>query len=588
MQIDQAIPAVWVYTTDGAFNAPRAGGYGAFLSAEQQARLERVRQGRLLFDGRHREYFLDEGRTQFNFTPVRLDTRVIKLYLTHNVLGLISLKGADLLFGEEALLRADDDVQQQALADLSERCNLHALLYGCAVDASYEAECFLEACVRGGRVYLRQVPADEIFPAGELGPDGQYPRYDRYAVQNVGPKDKPIWLLLETAYLPGRIERHCFQLSDEGKRREVALDQWPLPAGTDPLVPSELTGVAACTVTWIPNLLVRGRPVADYDGAIDLQDALNAKNSQVGRVLLKHSDPKMAFPAEAFDAQGNIRADHEAFPFTDPESIPKYITWDAELAHAMADRAFVLNQLLVRTETSPVLLGLKEGSAPDAYKKVRLESFNSLTKAARKAAYWKAGIRRAVSVAQDLEQTLPGVRYDRGPVAVELRDGIPADLKDEAERQAILRGASLMSRRRALLEQLKDESAVDKELAELDAEAKAATPSALLMDPAAPAAGDQAAGDGGPPVAGGENQSDAVAGNDLRGTVGALNAIRDLQASYYADEIPREAVVANAVTMLGFGQAEAEALFPKIAPDAPGGSQPRAAGPAPLRLGVTA
>ena len=133
------------------------------------------------------------------------------------------------------------------------------------------------------------------------------------------------------------------------------------------------------------------------------------------------------------------------FAFTDPEKVPKYITWNAELAHAMADRAFVLNQLLVRTETSPVLLGLKEGAAPDAYKKVRLESFNSLTKAARKAAFWKAGIRRAVSVAQDLENTLPGVRYDRRPIAVELRDGIPADDRDQAERLATLRGAGLIS-----------------------------------------------------------------------------------------------------------------------------------------------
>src|SRR5262249_15743010 len=156
------------------------------------------------------------------------------------------------------------------------------------------------------------------------------------------------------------------------------------------------TGIARNTITWIPNQLVRGQPVSDYDGAIELQDSLNAKNSQVGRVLLKHSDPKMLFPAEAFTQDGTIRADHDVFSVTDPGKVPRYITWDAELAHAMADRAFALNQLLIRTETSPVLLGIKEGAAPDAYKKVRLESFNSLTKARRKAAYWKAGIRRAI------------------------------------------------------------------------------------------------------------------------------------------------------------------------------------------------
>ena len=59
--------------------------------------------------------------------------------------------------------------------------------------------------------------------------------------------------------------------------------------------------------------------------------------------------------------------------------------------------------------------------------------------------------RRALEVAQDLENTLPGVRYDRGPIAVEVRDGIPQDPGDLANEQATLRGAKLISRRRALM-----------------------------------------------------------------------------------------------------------------------------------------
>src|SRR5918993_5645316 len=102
------------------------------------------------------------------------------MYLTYNVLGLISLKGADLLFGQEPLLRADGPAQQDAIARLSERSSLHRLFYGCAVDASYEGECFLESCVDRGEVYLRQVPADEVFPVGDLQPNGQYERYVRY------------------------------------------------------------------------------------------------------------------------------------------------------------------------------------------------------------------------------------------------------------------------------------------------------------------------------------------------------------------------------------------------------------------------
>ena len=98
---------------------------------------------------------------------------------------------------------------------------------------------------------------------------------------------------------------------------------------------------------------------------------------------------------------------------------------------------------------------------------MRLESFNSLTKAARKAAYWKAGVRRAVAVAQDLENTLPGVRYARGPIGVELRDGIPSDEKEVADRLSVLKAAGLISLERALEEQLQDPAAVEKERARL-------------------------------------------------------------------------------------------------------------------------
>src|SRR2546428_13531001 len=111
MQTSQ-VPGIWVHTTCDAFNAPRPGGYLSFLTGEQQARLERIRQSRLLFDGKHREYFLDEGRTQFDFPRVRAGGRVVQLYLTYNVLGLISLKGADLLFGQSPMLPAEAAGQQ--------------------------------------------------------------------------------------------------------------------------------------------------------------------------------------------------------------------------------------------------------------------------------------------------------------------------------------------------------------------------------------------------------------------------------------------------------------------------------------------
>jgi hypothetical protein len=71
-------------------------------------------------------------------------------------------------------------------------------------------------------------------------------------------------------------------------------------------------------------------------------------------------------------------------------------------------------------------------------------------------------------VAQDLENALPGgPRYARKPIAVQLRDGIPADDKEQAERLSILKAAGLVSVERALEEQLQDPAAVAKEMGRL-------------------------------------------------------------------------------------------------------------------------
>jgi hypothetical protein len=496
MQLRKTIPGIWVYTTLDAYNAVRTGGVGAFLTKEQAARVERIRQARLLFDGRHREYFLGEERTQFDFPLVRAGGREVPLYLPYNLLGLISNKTSDLLFGEAPLLRVDDATQQDYLSALTERSSLHQVFQSAAIDCSYEAESFFECCVHEGETYIKNIDAAEIFPLGEMLPDGQFKNYVRYQIEDIGTEQAPVLLLLKTQYLPGEIRRELWQLAEDGRpQNRVDLDKWPhrpIGGGFEDVV---RTSVDRNTITWIPNLLIRKKAISDYDGAIELQDKVNAANSQIARVLLKHADPKMAFPSALFDEQGNIRSDHDAFTFTDPNNIPKYITWPAELPHAIADRAFAVNALLIKTETSPVLLGLKEGAAPDAYKKVRLEAFNSLTKAQRKAIYWKAGIRRAVGVAQDLENTLAGkVRYARYPIGVELRDGIPVDDNEVANTHATLKAAGLCSTDWSLENRLNDPAAVEKELSRIQKEDAAKAPS-IFMGSAA-----REPGESGPPV----------------------------------------------------------------------------------------
>src|SRR5579884_3880738 len=213
LQVPQIIPAVWVYSTAPAYNGLRPEGFAAFLSDADKSRLERIRQARLLFDGNHREYFIQEGRSQFEFPPVRATgvwgDRTIQMYLTLNLLSLISSKNADLMFGEQPLLRVvadpkdtdgqaavmvSEDTQRGYLRELAERSDLHSLFHTKATDCSAEAEAFLESVIApppDGQVYLEDVPSDEIFPVGVMGADHQYRQYRRLRLKNIGTKDHP-------------------------------------------------------------------------------------------------------------------------------------------------------------------------------------------------------------------------------------------------------------------------------------------------------------------------------------------------------------------------------------------------------------
>ncbi len=55
-------------------------------------------------------------------------------------------------------------------------------------------------------------------------------------------------------------------------------------------------------------------------------------------------------------------------------------------------------------------------------------------------------------------------------------------------------------------------------------------------------------------------------GNDLRSTVQSVMALKDLQESYYAGRISREAAIANVHLLFSFGMEESATLFPIIAP----------------------
>jgi hypothetical protein len=455
-----------------------------YLTAEQNLRAERVRQCRMLFDGRHRAYFLSEGRTQFNFPPMRVNDRDIIPFVPLRVLRLLSFKSADLVFGDKAKLSVDDAIKRMALDALAKRSKVHSRFHAAAVAASWAGGAFLLSCIWRGQAYVTNLPPDEVFPVGPATPDDQYERYERYQVATVGEGADAYKFLLKTIYTRGAVERHAYQLAkDNSIVREVDLKLWPGIEAS--YAPMEQTGLAENVITFVPNELDGGECVSDYDGLVQTQDAINASMTQISRINALHAEPAMGIPQEMFDANGNINLNkYKAFPFRTKDEIPTYITPQSNIDGAMADRKFKLEAFCVEAEISQILLGVKEGAAPTAARTLRLEMTNSLAKAQRKRNNIEPAAERALEVALMLDAERPvGVFLGGAPVSVEARDGLPIDELDEASIVSTYRGSDSMSLEAAVERRVRDPDATAEEVRRIKEERAAATPPILFGEP---------------------------------------------------------------------------------------------------------
>lgn len=498
------MPTVWQQTgpSGQSYNLTPPRMLQAFMTCEQIARIERIRQARMIYRGLHRDYFLGEGRTQFDFPLSAVNGKDVQLYVGFNVLRLISRKHADLLFGEEPIITVDDEARQTEIKQLVEQSRLHVRLYSAACSCSWAAEAFLESVLIGGEAYIRPIPADEMTPVGLMLPDGQYAQYLRQRLHNFGTEEDPNWALLEETYSAGSIDREAWTLNQDGKKvSSFDVGLWPVAPGTPTLSPKTKTGISRNTITWFQNEDEEGNTCSDYDGGlIGLQDALNSKVTQIARVLAKHSDPKVALPADSADTNGQVASTQNLFFFNSKEEIPQYIVWNAELQSALQDKKETLNALTITAEMSQSLLGLKEGAAPDSARKLKLEAVNALAKAARKAALFKPSMRRVVSVSLELQANLayvgvdpsgasivlPSCRAaigDGADIGVEMRDGLPRDELDEAQIVQTYRSSGTMSIEDGVERRKPDRASRELEVARIKAEAAANVPSVLLHEP---------------------------------------------------------------------------------------------------------
>lgn len=581
--LDHNLGDVW-HRSGGAANGILDPHKLAWMPREHRIRAERLRQAKLLYQGKHRQYYLDEARSQHEFPPLRDQKK--PYFRAYNLLTLVAEKMADLLFGEAVRIYSKDPATHKAIDQIAERSWLAATLSGQAVECCWAGDTYLEirrvATDTVGEVFISGVAAEEVYPLGRPRPDHQYDRYVRYERTVVGEGHAARTLLLETHYTAGQVERQVWELMAGAggvhkSHAKLPIDQWPhRQADGQPLAELEQTGLDRPSIVYIPN----GKDaVSDYDGLIGPQDELHAAHTQIGRVIAKHSDPKMAAPASSADANGNLSAGAEVFFFNSKDEIPQYITWNAELAAAMEDRRFALSAFATEAEMPLSLLGVKDDSSVETAAKMRLSASPALAKAMRKALYWQSGIRLTMTLAI---QAQTGSK-PAGSIGVEMRDGLPDDEMERANVIATLRGAGSMSRRRALQQQWLDEPSVDAEMAELAEEESAQMPSVLLGSGGGLEAGESNTAEpavtqdtGEMPVAqepAGDQRVEVSEAAVLNGA--QITAATGIVKSVAAGEMPRDAGMGQIEVLFNLDQTQAEKIMGSAGTSEPTTPNPR-------------
>jgi hypothetical protein len=456
-----------------------------WLNKAQAARWAMMDVCNRLFCGKHREVFLEEGRTRYHFPQVRINDSLTRLYASINLAKLISLKTADLLVGQEPTIECPDEATMELIETLVNESNLAACLHEAAKDASQFGSAAMECAVLDGKPILQRINPMEIWPSGVRLPDGQYRSYTRYQECFSGDKEA----VLKTVYSVGKITRTAFLKENTTGGEPVATSLEAISItrlNGQPLLPIEETKVDWPTILYYENVEKddKGNAVSDYATLMDNFDKLNAKETQVTRVLLKHADPKMAMPIDNKTENGSA-ANAEAYFYRTKDDIPQYIVWNAEMQSALTDRDFTLFMACVEAEISPILLGLEKGAAPESARKMRLTAANTLAKVQRISTWFRPFARLCVVRPLELLAKSAMVPFQLNlDITVKLKDGLPIDELDEATRLSTLAGGrTIMSDEEAVRTRLPNPVEAQKAIEMLTKQHKADTPSILLDEP---------------------------------------------------------------------------------------------------------
>ncbi len=183
--------------------------------------------------------------------------------------------------------------------------------------------------------------------------------------------------------------------------------------------------------------------------------ALENRLSQEDEVLEKHARPKLVVgPGVLGEEEKAQLADFDVIEI-DPDIMekafrPEYLTWDMQVGGIKHEIEKLEEYLFMTTETSPASFGLeRDGSQVESARALKFKAHRTVSKVDDLRDEWEPAIKQLMKLAQ-LRELADGAKYELAKVVVDFGEAIVEDPSQEVTDYSTLKGAHLVSRKRAL------------------------------------------------------------------------------------------------------------------------------------------
>jgi hypothetical protein len=400
---------------------------------------------------------------------------------------LISVKTADLIFGEKPLISVEDE--KDTIENIEENTHMYNKFYQNVIDCSRYGN---------GIFYLYQDEGFGNFDVGQpsmwipiVDPDN-FKKIINHVIAYIYEDNDNKYISVQIHY-KGYFDKLLYEMGSDANTNKIMTNLNGTMISTQVssntigrLIGTERvqTGLIDFAIQVTSNLITSDTITGfnDYDDINSLVCALMVRVGQIEKILDKHSEPSVSAPSSAFNkdpetGEYTVRMGNAFIRDSVDDVEPKYITWDAQLEANFKQIEVLLNQLYVLSEMGATLLGGEDkGNSNMSGRALKFKMISPLAKAKRITMLLDPVIKNVIKLVSSLKGDGINDLTDK-KITIKWQDGLPNDEFEEAEIIEKRRNSNTMSTKRALMQyDQMDEENADEEIERIQEEEESMNP----------------------------------------------------------------------------------------------------------------